>query len=136
MRLRSTETAQLCGCEKYLTEHKDSSIISTLICRRCWSSRRRRSPSFFFDEFPLFAVFHAVRRCLNAAMLCDVILDFPDAMELIVGADSASAPGCRPGDPPGYLLRTFAVRQADSPIYLVVDPKSYGRLGTARWFQP
>jgi hypothetical protein len=32
-------------------------------------------PAFFPYEFPLFAVFHAARRCLNAAMLCEVILD-------------------------------------------------------------
>jgi hypothetical protein len=34
-------------------------------------------PAFFPYEFPLFAVFHAARRCLNAAMLCEVILDSP-----------------------------------------------------------
>ena len=38
-------------------------------------------PAFFFYKFPLFAVFHAVRRWLNAAYP-----GFPDAMELIVGA--------------------------------------------------
>src|ERR1700689_605150 len=71
------------------------------------------SAAFCFCQFLLLAVLPAVRwRAMNSGMLCEVILRFPDAM----GVDRRRpirlrAPWCRPGDPPGYWLRTLAVRR-------------------------
>jgi len=62
---------------------------------RIWDSTHLLSSSL---SSPCLLSFMLSVGCLNAAMLCEVILGFFDAMKLIVGARlRLRAPGCRPG---------------------------------------
>jgi hypothetical protein len=57
-------------------------------------------------------------------MLCAVILDSPTPWELIVDAEQPNRMHIDWKIRPGYWLRPCVIRLADSPVYLLVDPRA------------
>ena len=70
----------------------------------------------------MFAVFHAARRCLNAAMLCEVIPGLPAAMELIGGAQLGFERLVSSRGPPACRLCGRVMAAADSRAWLRIVP--------------